>query len=699
MTKVWLITGAARGFGARLADRARTAGDHVVAADVAPGEQCLPMDVTDPGAVESVVAEAVARLGRIDVLVNNAGLGLGGPFLHCDLAEARWLMEVNALGVMTVTRAVLPHMVARGCGTIVNVSSDSGRIGFPFQSVYDASKHAVEGFSEALRLELAGLGVRVCLVEPCGQFRTDMPREAVAAVAVPEDSPYAEVVAETAARMRAEWEHAADPDLVATAIVNLVAHPDPPLRTTVGPAERTRLVALRRQVPDEEFLAFLGRVAAGGGRPQAGVTGGELVVRELAAHGVTAVFGLVGGHNYEIADACADHGVRFVDVRHEQQAAHLADGWARFTRQVGVVTVDAAPGLVNALPGLEVGYEAQVPMLIAGSGVWWSRAEAELVAFAEATGMPVLTRNLARGILPEDHPCAVGFFPAPAALADAFLVVGTRLDWTIGNGRFPLFAPDAPVAQVDIRPEAIGKTRPVDVAVAGDAGAVLSQLTGVKRVAPSWTEAVRRSVLDARRELSASVAGHHGPIHSIQLVAALQDVLPRESITVVDGGYIAAFALQLLQAHIPGGVSWVGSTGHLGVGVAHAMAAKLAHPGLPVVALVGDGSFGLSGLEFDTAVRHGLPITVVVANDAGWGEIRDGQRRRFGRLTGSELNPTRYDQLAVALGGHGEHVEELAELRPALERALACGRPAVVDVATDRRQTSTAVSGLPWIYE
>jgi acetolactate synthase-1/2/3 large subunit len=190
-------------------------------------------------------------------------------------------------------------------------------------------------------------------------------------------------------------------------------------------------------------------------------------------------------------------------------------------------------------------------------------------------------------------------------------------------------------------------------------------------------------------------------MHSIQLMQALATCLPREAIKVVDGGYSAAFAIQYLDAAIPGGVTWVGSTGHIGVGLGFAIGARLAHPDSPVVAIMGDGAFGLCGLEFDTAVRHQLPIIVVIANDEGWGETRDGQRRRWGdaAVIGTHLGPRRYDELARALGGYGERVERPEEIAPAIRRAFESGVPAIIDVHTDPEQRSTAVAGLPWIVE
>jgi acetolactate synthase-1/2/3 large subunit len=300
--------------------------------------------------------------------------------------------------------------------------------------------------------------------------------------------------------------------------------------------------------------------------------------------------------------------------------------------------------------------------------------------------------------------------PSGAFGADCYLVIGTRLDWTIGYGRPPLFAPDARAIVVDIEPELIGKNRPVDVGIVGDARAVLRQFNSALAQQPitvsgPWQARAKGSLaqLRAGSRDAAGIASRtvERPMHSLQLIDELQKCLARDTITVVDGGYIAAFAITMLDALAPGGVTWVGSTGHLGVGLAYANAYALAHPARPVVALMGDGSFGLCAMEFDTAVRHNLPIIVVIANDQGWGEIRDGQRRRFGegRIVGANLANTRYDELARALGGHGELVEQAADFGPAFQRAVESGKPAILNVITDPEQRSTTVSGMPWIIE
>ncbi|MFZ5916075.1 MAG: SDR family NAD(P)-dependent oxidoreductase [Chloroflexota bacterium] len=838
--RVWFITGCATGFGALLAQRALDRGDAVVATDrnvntldhlTAPDPSLLlkaQLDVTRDDEIEAAVGAALDRFGKIDVLVNNAGVGHGGPIEEASMGQVRLVMDVNALGVMAVTKAVLPHMRQRGEGHIINLSSDSGKVGFPFQGLYTAAKHAVEGFSEVLWHEVSPFGLKVTIIEPCGMFKTAMPRDAIdgALKNVKPDSPYYAWASHMGAEMKAGWEHSTDPALVVDAILEVADADKPPLRRRAGLPDRTGLVGLRNQMPDEEYVQFIQKVTRGAvqaGGQKGRLTGGGLVVRTLARAGVTHCFTIVGGHNYQLVDACLDEGLTVVDVRHEMNAAHMADAWARFTGRPALVTVDAAPGLVNAFPGIEVACEAQVPMIIvcaqgslegrdvgvmqavdelrllrpvtkwqrtcfdlkrlpeyaatavryattgrpgpvfldfplellgatveeseitwpqgyrvesrpladpalvrqaldvlskakkplivAGSGVFWAGAGAELLQFVEATGIPILTRNLARGLVPDDHPLACGFYPTPCAGADAFFILGTRLDWTIGFGQFPLFDREARVVQVDIAPEAIGKNRPIHVGIHADAGQVLRQLLAELpnvqgwAMDPGWPARARGALLVMRQETAAGAKLDERPkdrlMHTIQLVQELARCLPREAIKIVDGGYSGAFGIQYLDANAPGGVTWVGSAAHLGVGVAYALAAKLAHPDQPVVALMGDGSFGLCAIEFDTAVRHNLPIVVVVANDEGWGEVRDGQRRRFGeeRIVATQLGAVRYDEMARALGGYGEFVERVEDIAPAIRRAFDSGLPAVINVHTDPEQRSTAVAGLPWITE
>lgn len=267
----WLITGCATGFGALLAQTLLDAGAQVIATDrdaAALGHLrpphadqllALQLDVTNPEQIATAVTTGIKRFGRIDRLVNNAGLGLGGPFEETPPARIEQLFAVNVFGLMAVTRAVLPQLRAQGGGRIINLSSDSGLAGWRFQSVYCATKHAVEGFSEALAQEVAPFGIQVIVIEPCGMFATPMPigalQEAMAGLAP--TSPYRPMVEALAQTMAGRAGAAQPPQLVVDAIIAVAAGPNPPFRRLVGDAERIALLEARRTMPDQQFIERL----------------------------------------------------------------------------------------------------------------------------------------------------------------------------------------------------------------------------------------------------------------------------------------------------------------------------------------------------------------------------------------------------------------------------------------------------------
>jgi len=176
------------------------------------------------------------------------------------------------------------------------------------------------------------------------------------------------------------------------------------------------------------------------------------------------------------------------------------------------------------------------------------------------------------------------------------------------------------------------------------------------------------------------------PIHPQRLVNDIREVVGKDGVYVCDGGDIHIFGLESFPAERPGSLLTTGQQfGCLGVGLPFALAAKLANPDRPVLLLSGDGTFGLNGMEFDTAVRHNIPVVCVVGNDQAWGMIKHGMEITFGedKLCGCELGPVRYDRMVEALGGHGEFVEHPEDIKPAIERALQSGKPACVNVLTD----------------
>ncbi len=343
---------------------------------------------------------------------------------------------------------------------------------------------------------------------------------------------------------------------------------------------------------------------------------------------------------------------------------------------------------------------AERPVILAGSGVFWSGAARELKDFAESLGIPVYTRNMGRGTFPEDHELAGGFFPIGLMQADLILILGTRLDWTVGYGRPPLMKMSTKTIHVDIEPSEIGQNRPADLGLVGDIKAILRQLQnkmkpGQMQVEESWPGNVRAMREGAKENAVQNADPGSEFIHPALLCRELQANLPPDTSLVIDGGDIAGFAVLTMDALSPSSLIWIGAFGHLGVGLPFAMAGKLACPNRPVILLTGDGSFGFSAMEFATAVRHNIPVISVIANDGGWGQIRRGQLRDYGRTANVELGSLRFDKVAADLGGFGYYVEKLSELKPALSEALTSGLPACINVRTDPESGFSGMN-LPW---
>jgi acetolactate synthase-1/2/3 large subunit len=386
-------------------------------------------------------------------------------------------------------------------------------------------------------------------------------------------------------------------------------------------------------------------------------------------------------------------GAVYLEVPHDLFMARLpsnASGWGFPTPSPRPAA--AAATLERAAEALR---RAERPIAVAGSGSFWSGAGDALIELAERLQIPLVTTSAARGLVPDSHDWCLGsLVHAGIALAqaDCVLVLGSAFNANLVYGGPPLFSDDQIVIQVDIAAEALGGNRRPDVAVLGDVAEVASALADT---APPGRD--RRTWLAQAEELTAlslpmwneQVDDHRGPL--IHPGALAREVFTWARSTwggaatlVVDGGDSLTWGLAYAPAERPGHLlSTTTALGTLGVGMPFALAAKAARPHEPVLLLTGDGAFGLSAMELDSAARHGLPIIVVVANNAGWGDVRHHQRSVTGRETASRLAVTRYDKLAEALGCRGERVKRLEDLRPALERASAAGQPALIDVPTD----------------
>ncbi len=544
--------------------------------------------------------------------------------------------------------------------------------------------------------------------------------------------------------------------------------------------------------------------------------GGQIVAQALKEEGVSHLFTLCGGHIQSIYDGCLDEGIRVVDFRHEQSAAHAADGWARVTGHPGVAAVTAGPGVTDAVTAVASAYRAQVPLiviggqgsrtygpfggqdrgslqdmnhvevmrpitkwavsvpearrlaeyvqmafriattdvpgpvflempidmllggaedsqvihypgyrspattqgdpryieraadlirqaerplLIVGSQWRWSQNREGLVRFLETATIPTFLNGMARGALPKTHPAAFKRARSKAlGMSDCVIVCGTPLDFRLGYGE--KIAAPSKLIQIDLSGSEIGRNRTVDVGITGDTGWVLSQLAdalGTKT--PDWSQWLKDvSTIDRRiiAKTEAELETDSEPINPLRLCGELNHFMDSKTIVVGDGGDFVATAAYILDVQGPG--SWMdpGPLGTLGVGPGYAMAAKLARPDHQVVLVMGDGSFGFNGMEFEAMVRQGIKVVGVIGNDARWNQIHRGQVVMYGhdRAVATRLAYTRYDKVVEGLGGHGEYVERLADLRPALERAFKADRAALVNVKignSDFRKDSISV--------
>jgi acetolactate synthase-1/2/3 large subunit len=334
---------------------------------------------------------------------------------------------------------------------------------------------------------------------------------------------------------------------------------------------------------------------------------------------------------------------------------------------------------------------AERPIVMAGSGVYWDDAAADLAAFAEASGVPVFMNGAGRGCLPGGHPLAFSQARGFAlGRADFVLVLGTPLDFRLGYGRPPSFADNARVVMVDCDPVELGRNRPLDLGLASHIGLTLGAAkdalaTNLPQRFEAWRQAVRRKETESQERLMAERLSDSVPISHYRLGHELAAVVDERTTVVGDGGDVVGCASKIVALQRPG--QWLdpGPFGCLGVGPSFAIAAKLLRPTDRVLLIAGDGAFGLNGMEMETAVRFKLPMTVVIGNDGGWGQIRNPQLSFFGaeRQVATSLPFTRFDQMVEALGGKGAYVTEPKQLRPALERAMDSGEVTCINVVLD----------------
>jgi acetolactate synthase-1/2/3 large subunit len=529
--------------------------------------------------------------------------------------------------------------------------------------------------------------------------------------------------------------------------------------------------------------------------PESGNTG-ELIVLALKDAGTSHLFTLNGAHIWPMLTGAVEHDIRIVDTRHEQTATFAAEGWSKVTRQCGVATVTAGPGVTNAISAVAAAHsndsplllvggrapearwgmgslqemdhvpllapvtkhattlksageaygatvdalvraltprtgpvffdvpfdtflsaedfpperakpqpfvgggpepdqlkavagllrEARRPAIIAGSGVWWAHGEDALRDFAESADIPVYTNGLARGMLPPGHRLFRSRSrSAGLGQADLVFVVGVPLDFRLNWGQAPVLHDDAKIVYVDA--DDYRKHRPPAASFYGDIGKALRGLVEACRDTPrhvEWLADLAAKEAAARERDRPLFESDSTPIHPARLIAEVGAFLDPDAIVVGDGGDFVSFAGRFLERPGPGQFIDPGPFGCLGSGPGYALAAKLAHPDRQVVLLSGDGAFGFSGMEFDSLVRHQVPIICVIGNNGIWATEKHPMLSMLGTSIAADLRPgTRYDKVVEALGGHGELVDHPERIRPALERAAKSGVPACLNVICD----------------
>jgi len=332
---------------------------------------------------------------------------------------------------------------------------------------------------------------------------------------------------------------------------------------------------------------------------------------------------------------------------------------------------------------------AERPMLMAGTSVKWSRGADAMNRFIEETHIPTFTNGMGRGTVPFDSPEFLNRSRREAMKQiDCILLAGTLLDFRMRFGA--TIPPDAKIIQLEMDATLIGQNRSTDVPLVGNLACSFELLLeetknqGVQLDFTAFRDELRAIENSAEEQIQAKLNSDEVPIDAQRMCREVRDWLATLDAPIVigDGGDIVATAAKILPVRGEGAWMDPGPLGTLGVGMPFGLAAQLSHPEKRVVIVYGDGSFGLNGFEFDTAIRFGLPVIGIVGNDAAWGQMMRPQGAVMGwdRLDGTLLERTRYDKIVEAMGGHGELVESPDEIRPALERAAASGKPACVNI-------------------
>jgi 2-hydroxyacyl-CoA lyase 1 len=346
---------------------------------------------------------------------------------------------------------------------------------------------------------------------------------------------------------------------------------------------------------------------------------------------------------------------------------------------------------------------AEHPLVIVGKGMAGARAEREVREFIDMTELPFLATPMGKGVVPDDHRLSVAAARSTALQeADLVLLLGARLNWVLHFGLPPRFRPDVRVIQVDHSAEQMHHNVPADVALLGDGCAVMGQLNACVKADPwqyptgsSWWQLLHRKMAENLATVDAMAGDDTEPMNYYRVLRELREAMPGDAVIVSEGANTMDIGRTQLPNLEPRTRIDAGSYATMGVGLGFAIAAAVTHPGRPVIALEGDSAFGFSGMEFETICRYRLPITVVILNNGGIYAGVDESVPAIQPPPPTALShDARYEKLADAFGGAGYYVERVADLRPALEKALSRGGPSIVNVriaaSADRKRQEHA---------
>ncbi len=523
------------------------------------------------------------------------------------------------------------------------------------------------------------------------------------------------------------------------------------------------------------------------------ISGGHLVAKALKNEGVDTIFTLCGGHIIDIYDGCIEEGIRILDFRHEQTAAHAADGYARQTGKLGCLVTTAGPGFTNAITGIATAFRSESPVLhiggqsalsqwkmgglqelphmeilkpitkfsstvmsterisdmvamaarecfngacgpsyleiprdvldreipmssakipelgkyrasiksqadiesikqvskilhvserpaiLFGQQVWQSRSQNEAIDFIEKLQIPAYTNGASRGMIDSKSTYCFDRTRGDAFKdADTIIIVGTPFDFRMGYGS--RISKDIKIIQIDQDYTNVGKNRDVDVGLVGHPGAIMAQIqeympeysqnTLTKR--HEWVESLAAKEDEKYEKLLPTFKSDNKPIHPYRVAYEINEFLSDDTIFIGDGGDVVTISAQAVRPRNAGQWMDPGALGSLGVGTGFAIAAKLANPNKEVLCYYGDGSFGMTAFDIETADRFGLPFIAVIGNNSAMNQIRYGQLAKYGQQKGNianELGDMNFAEFPKLWGAHGIDVKDPNLISKALNEA------------------------------